>query len=43
VPQVSALIGLKQRLPHSFSQISSRIRSRIGASNPAAERISAIL
>ena len=36
VAWVSALIGLKHRLPQSFSQISSRMRSSTGASNPAA-------
>src|SRR5690606_34382633 len=35
VAWVSALIGLKQRLPQSFSQISSRIRSSTGARRPA--------
>ena len=33
---VRALIGLKQRLPHSFSQISSRMLSITGAFSPAA-------
>src|SRR5471032_2228716 len=36
VAPVSALMGLKQRLPHNFSQISSRMLSRIGASMSAA-------
>jgi hypothetical protein len=38
VAPVSALIGLKQTLPHSFSQMFQRILSRIGASKPAAAR-----
>jgi hypothetical protein len=36
VAWVSALIGLKQTLPHSFSQISSRMRSSTDAFKPAA-------
>ena len=37
---VSALIGLKHRLPQSLSQISSRMLSRIGASISAAAMMS---
>jgi hypothetical protein len=33
---VSALIGLKERLPQSLSQISARMSSRIGDFSPAA-------
>jgi hypothetical protein len=33
-----ALIGLKQTLPHSFNQISSRMRSSTGAFKPAAAK-----
>ena len=33
---VSALIGLKLRLPHSLTQISERMSRDIGALNPAA-------
>ena len=40
VARVSALIGLKQRLPHSFSQISLRMSFRTGASKPAASSTS---
>jgi len=36
VARVSALIGLKHRLPHSLSQISLRTWGRIGALKPAA-------
>jgi hypothetical protein len=35
VARVRALIGLKQTLPQSLSQMFQRIVSRIGASNPA--------
>ena len=35
VASVSALIGLKETFPHSFSQISSRMLSITGASSPA--------
>ncbi len=35
VPWVKALTGLKERLPQSFSQMSSRILGRTGALNPA--------
>ena len=41
VAWVSALIGLKQTLPQSFSQISSRMRSSTGAFRPAATKSSA--
>ena len=34
VARVSALSGLKQTLPSSLSQISSRIRGRMGALSP---------
>ena len=39
VAWVSALIGLKHRLPHSFIQISSRSFGRIGALKPASRNI----
>jgi len=35
VARVRALIGLKQTLPQSLSQMFQRMVSRIGASNPA--------
>jgi len=35
VERLNALIGLKVRLPHSFSQISLRILSSTGALKPA--------
>ena len=35
VAWVSALIGLKERLPHALSQISERMFSSTGALNPA--------
>ena len=35
VAPVSKLIGLKQALPHSLSQMFQRMLSRIGASKPA--------
>jgi len=35
VPRVSTEIGLKQRLPQNFSQMSLRISGRIGAFSPA--------
>src|ERR1700730_8382206 len=38
VARVRALIGLKQTLPQSLSQMFRRIVSRIGASNPAETR-----
>ena len=38
VAWVRAEIGLKDRLPHSFTQISSRRRGRTGAFSPAAVR-----
>jgi hypothetical protein len=40
VARVRALIGLKQTLPQSLSQMFQRIVSRIGASNPADTSIS---
>src|ERR1700681_4786625 len=40
VARVRALIGLKQTLPHSLSQMLQRIVSRIGASNPAETKAS---
>src|SRR2546421_7042048 len=36
--RVSALIGLKQRLPQSFSQISARMSASTGAFRPAASK-----
>jgi len=39
VAWVSALIGLKLRLPHSLSQISPRRSLMIGALNPALVRL----
>ena len=38
---VSAEIGLKERLPQSFTQISLRMSSRTGACSPAATNSSA--
>ena len=40
VAWVSALIGLKLRLPHSLTQISSRMRGLTGAFSPAAMKTS---
>ena len=40
VAWVMALIGLKVRLPHSFSQISERMSSRMRALNPASVNVS---
>ncbi len=39
VAWVSALIGLKLMLPHSFSQISERMSVRTGALRPAATSV----
>ena len=39
VAWVRAEIGLNDRLPHSFSHISSRMRGRTGARRPASDRI----
>src|ERR1700682_5692127 len=41
VAPVSALMGLKQTLPHSFNQMFQRILSRTGASMP--DSLSALL
>jgi len=42
VARVSALSGLKQTLPSSLSQISSRIRDRMGALSPPLMRAAAM-
>lgn len=43
VARASALIGLKQTLPQSLSQMFQRTASRIGVSNPAETRASRLM